>query len=142
MGSPEEATLLHSLADAAQFFPAGLRQAKKDFYETLDIGCGTICRHRRRTGGKLPYRAIAFAKLDVWIDNIKGNTAQSWCANEVALRIVANGNKNVKILDNFLPRVGALMEHQCSRLQQLNWTLVDANNGHIARKRGENKNGR
>ncbi len=25
------------------------------------------------------------------------------------------------------------MEHQCSRLQQLNWTLVDANNGHIAR---------
>lgn len=56
-------------------------------------------------------------KLDVWIDNIKGNTAQSWCANEVALRIVANGNKNVKILDNFLPRVGALMEHQCSRLQ-------------------------
>lgn len=71
-------------------------------------------------------------KLDVWIDNIKGNTAQSWCANEVALRIVANGNKNVKILDNFLPRVGALMEHQCSRLQQLNWTLVDANNGHIA----------
>ncbi len=51
---------------------------------------------------KLPYRAIAFAKkLDVWIDNIKGNTAQSWCANEVALRIVANGNKNVKILDNF-----------------------------------------
>ena len=22
-------------------------------------------------------------KLDVWIDNIKGNTAQSWCANEV-----------------------------------------------------------
>ena len=31
----------------------------------------------------------------------RGNTAQSWCANEVALRIVANGNKNVKILDNF-----------------------------------------
>ena len=71
-------------------------------------------------------------KLDVWIDNIKGNTAQSWCANEVALRIVANGNKNVKVLDNFLPRVGALMGHQCSRLQQLNWTLVDGNNGRIA----------
>jgi hypothetical protein len=71
-------------------------------------------------------------KLDVWIDNIKGNNAQSWCANEVALRVVANGSKNPKVLDNFLPRVGALMEHQCSRLQQLNWTLVDGNNGRIA----------
>ncbi|CAD6081498.1 hypothetical protein [Escherichia coli] len=79
-------------------------------------------------------------KLDVWIDNIKGNTALSWCANEVALRIVANGNKNVKILDNFLPRVGTLMEHQCSRLQQLNWTLVDPNNGYIAQgSAGKNK---
>ncbi|MFK3704718.1 hypothetical protein EDF73_102398 [Raoultella sp. BIGb0138] len=71
-------------------------------------------------------------KLDVWIDNIQGNAPQNWCANELALRIVANGNKNVKVLANFLPRVGTLLEHQCARLQQVNWTLVDASNGHIA----------
>lgn len=71
-------------------------------------------------------------KLDVWIDNIKGNTPQNWCANDLALRIVANGKKNVKVLDSFMPRVGAVLEYQCSRLQQVNWTLVDASNNTLA----------
>ncbi len=72
-------------------------------------------------------------KLDVWIDNIKDNTPQSWCKPEVALRIVANGKKNVSVLENFVPRLGALLENQCGKaLKQLNWTLNDAGGNPLA----------
>lgn len=71
-------------------------------------------------------------KLDVWIDNVKGNTAQDWCDSELSLRIVTGGSKSAKVLNNFLPRVGALLEHQCSRLKQMNWSLVDGSNTQIA----------
>lgn len=64
-------------------------------------------------------------KLDVWIDDIKDKTPQSWCKPSLALRIVANGNKEVSILDNFVPRLGSLLEHQCGKLQQLTWKLND-----------------
>lgn len=64
-------------------------------------------------------------KLDIWIDNIKDNTPQSWCKSEIALRIVANGNKDVSVLENFLPRLGSLLEHQCSKVNKLNWALND-----------------
>lgn len=64
-------------------------------------------------------------KLDVWIDDIQDKTPQSWCKPDLALRIVANGNKDAAILDNFLPRLGSLLEHQCGKLQQLSWTLND-----------------
>ena len=64
-------------------------------------------------------------KLDIWIDDIKDKTPQSWCKQDLALRIVANGNKEVSILDSFMPRLGALLENQCGKLQQLSWTLND-----------------
>lgn len=64
-------------------------------------------------------------KLDIWIDNIKDNTPQSWCKPEVALRIVANGKKEVSVLENFVPRLGSLLEHQCSKVNKLSWTLND-----------------
>ena len=64
-------------------------------------------------------------KLDIWIDNIKDNTPQSWCKPEVALRIVANGKKDVSVLENFVPRLGSLLEHQCSKVNKLSWTLND-----------------
>lgn len=64
-------------------------------------------------------------KLDIWIDDIKDKTPQSWCKQNVTLRIVANGNKEVSILDGFVPRLGALLENQCGKLQQLTWTLND-----------------
>lgn len=64
-------------------------------------------------------------KLDIWIDNIKDNTPQSWCKPEVALRIVANGKKDVSVLENFVPRLGSLLEHQCSKVNTLSWTLND-----------------
>lgn len=64
-------------------------------------------------------------KLDIWIDNIKDNTPQSWCMSEIALRIVANGNKDVSVLENFVPRLGSLLEHQCSKVNKLSWALND-----------------
>ncbi len=64
-------------------------------------------------------------KLDIWIDNIKDNTPQSWCKSEIALRIVANGNKDASVQENFVPRLGALLEHQCSKVSKLSWTLND-----------------
>ncbi|HEG1825824.1 TPA: hypothetical protein SCR59_000392 [Enterobacter cloacae] len=64
-------------------------------------------------------------KLDIWIDNIKDNTPQSWCKAEIALRIVANGNKDVSVLENFVPRLGSLLEHQCSKVNKLSWALND-----------------
>ncbi len=67
-------------------------------------------------------------KLDVWIDNIKDNTTQSWCGQALQLRIVANGEKNVSLLENFMPRLGALLENQCAVLQRVNWQLTDPDN--------------
>ncbi|HDC4546006.1 TPA: hypothetical protein O8U26_002289 [Enterobacter cloacae] len=64
-------------------------------------------------------------KLDIWIDNIKDNTPQSWCKSEIALRIVANGKKDVSVLENFVPRLGSLLEHQCSKVNKLSWALND-----------------
>lgn len=64
-------------------------------------------------------------KLDIWIDDIKDNSPRSWCRSEVTLRIVANGNKNVTVLEDFMPRLGALLEKQCSKLNKLNWQLND-----------------
>lgn len=64
-------------------------------------------------------------KLDIWIDDIKDKTPQSWCKSEVALRIVANGTKEVTILENFVPRLGALLKNQCGKLDKLTWKLND-----------------
>ncbi|ROP62140.1 hypothetical protein EDF81_0623 [Enterobacter sp. BIGb0383] len=67
-------------------------------------------------------------KLDVWIDNIKDNTTQSWCGQSLQLRIVANGEKNLSLLDSFMPRLGALLESQCAALQQVNWLFTAPDN--------------
>ena len=64
-------------------------------------------------------------KLDVWIDNISDNTPQSWCNADLPLRIVANGEKDPSILNTFMPRLGALLESQCAKLQLVNWRLDD-----------------
>ncbi|MGV7093047.1 hypothetical protein [Siccibacter turicensis] len=64
-------------------------------------------------------------KLDVWIDNISDNTPQSWCNADLPLRIVANGEKDPSILNIFMPRLGALLESQCAKLQLVNWRLDD-----------------
>lgn len=77
------------------------------------------------------YRVVSSPslKLDIWIDNIKNNSPASWCGPELPLRIVANGNKNPNVLENFLPRVGSLLERQCKTLNVIHWQMND-NNGH------------
>ncbi|MDF7680759.1 hypothetical protein PT300_09280 [Enterobacteriaceae bacterium ESL0689] len=62
-------------------------------------------------------------KLDIWIDDIRDNTPESWCQSDVTLRIVAHGKKDLSVLKNFLPRLGSLLEHQCGKLNTLHWTL-------------------
>jgi hypothetical protein len=64
-------------------------------------------------------------KLDVWIDNVQNNSPQSWCAAELPLRIVANGDKNPDLLNVFMPRLGTLLESQCESVQLVSWRLED-----------------
>jgi hypothetical protein len=71
-------------------------------------------------------------KLDIWIDNIKSNSPQSWCAKELPLRIVANGDQNPSILTGFMPRLGTLLESQCSTLQRVHWRLEDPKGATLA----------
>ncbi|SCC17637.1 hypothetical protein GA0061071_107175 [Kosakonia oryzendophytica] len=71
-------------------------------------------------------------KLDVWIDNIADNTPKSWCARELPLRIVANGDKKTSVLNSFLPRVGSLLENQCGTLTQVRWKLTDPQGATLA----------
>ncbi|HAZ54791.1 MAG TPA: hypothetical protein DCY50_07265, partial [Franconibacter helveticus] len=63
-------------------------------------------------------------ELDVWIDDIADNTPQSWCANELPLRIVANGDKRPSRLKTFMPRLGALLENQCATLSVVRWRFT------------------
>lgn len=62
-------------------------------------------------------------KLDIWIDNITSTSPQSWCAKELPLRIVANGEQSSAILVDFMPKLGALLENQCSTLQRVDWRM-------------------
>jgi len=71
-------------------------------------------------------------KLDIWIDNIKSNSPQSWCAKELPLRIVANGDQNPSILNGFMPRLGTLLESQCSTLQRVHWRMEDPQGAMLA----------
>ncbi|GGD36710.1 hypothetical protein ACP26F_00365 [Franconibacter pulveris 1160] len=63
-------------------------------------------------------------KLDVWIDDLADNTPQSWCAKELPLRIVANGDKRPVLLKTFMPRLGALLENQCAELAVVRWQFT------------------
>lgn len=64
-------------------------------------------------------------KLDVWIDNIKNNSPQSWCDADLPLRIVANGDKTPSVLNTFMPRLGTLLESQCDKIERVNWRMED-----------------
>lgn len=71
-------------------------------------------------------------KLDIWIDNVKSNSPQSWCARELPLRIVANGKKDPALLDDFLPRVASLLQSQCALLSQIHWQMNDSAGAKLA----------
>ncbi|PIJ49972.1 hypothetical protein BL250_10845 [Erwinia sp. OLTSP20] len=64
-------------------------------------------------------------ELEVYIDDVASNAPSDWCQQSLTLRIVTSNQPNSQVLDNFLPRVGKLLESQCSRLTSLNWQLTN-----------------
>ncbi|WP_288446256.1 type VI secretion system-associated protein [uncultured Serratia sp.] len=68
-------------------------------------------------------------KLEVFIDDVKNSNPESWCSKSIPLRIVSAQGKDPAVLNDFLPRVGNLLEKQCPKAGHLPWTLTD--------KRGE-----
>lgn len=80
------------------------------------------------------YRVVSspVLKLDVYIDNVKNNKTESWCATTIPLRIVSGETRDAKVLSNFLPRVGTLLETQCGKLKSLPWKLTDKHNELLA----------
>lgn len=85
------------------------------------------------------YRVVTSPKLklDIWIDNVKDQSAASWCKPELPLRIVTSGNKNPDILNSFLPRVGSLLETRCATLKTVHWKMNDQNGKTLARGSAE-----
>ena len=110
---------------AAQFFPAELiRHTRIDIPKLWLSGLALLTVATTAQAENFRIVQSPAQKLDIWIDNIKDNTPQSWCKADVALRIVANGKKEVSVLEN-RAAPGSLLEHQCSKLNTLNWTLND-----------------
>ncbi|RTF29038.1 type VI secretion system-associated protein, partial [Serratia marcescens] len=68
-------------------------------------------------------------KLEVFIDDVKNSNPASWCGKSIPLRIVSAQSQDPTVLNDFLPRVGNLLEKQCPKAGHLPWTLTD--------KRGE-----
>lgn len=61
-------------------------------------------------------------KLDIWIDDIADNSPKSWCARELPLRIVANGDKKSPC-STVLCRVWA----RCSKTSAARWRWCAGN---------------
>ena len=72
-------------------------------------------------------------KLDIWIDNVKSKNAADWCTRELPLRIVAKGKKDPDVLDDFLPRVGKVLQHQCGKMESIHWQMTDSNGSALAK---------
>lgn len=85
------------------------------------------------------YRVVTSPKLklDIWIDNVRDQSAASWCKNELPLRIVSSGTKNPDVLKNFLPRVGNLLETRCATLKTVHWKMNDQNGKTLAQGSAE-----
>ncbi|PIJ41961.1 hypothetical protein [Tatumella sp. OPLPL6] len=75
-------------------------------------------------------------QLDVWLDNVAG---KEWCGPALTMRIVTQGSKKVAVINDYIPRVGALLAHQCSRLQKVEWRFVDDNAALLAEGYAEKK---
>ncbi|MFS2222876.1 hypothetical protein [Pantoea sp. B65] len=72
-------------------------------------------------------------QLEIYIDNLKDQNPASWCAPQLPLRIVAGGDKQPEVLQDFLPRVGNLLGQQCASLNQLDWQMNDSAGNPLAR---------
>ncbi|WP_158782870.1 hypothetical protein [Pantoea sp. BAV 3049] len=63
--------------------------------------------------------------LEVFIDNVESNAPQDWCQENIHLRIVSGKSKESSVLTSFLPRVGTLLQNQCSKLVELPWQMTN-----------------
>ncbi len=64
--------------------------------------------------------------LEVFIDNVESNAPRDWCQDTIHLRLVSGESKESSILTSFLPRVGKLLNNQCSKLVELPWQMTNA----------------
>lgn len=71
-------------------------------------------------------------KLEVWIDDQADTSPAGWCAAELPVRIVSTGSEQLAVLNDFLPRVGSLLEKQCPALTQLKWQMNDGDGKKLA----------
>lgn len=80
------------------------------------------------------YRVVTAKSLqmDVWLDNVKDQKPASWCKRDVALRIVANGDKDPAKVNELLPQVAGLMSHSCAKIATFQWQLTDSNGKALA----------
>lgn len=101
----------------------------KVHYEILDAGARRPDGGTDRAGDELSPGLLPSQKLEVFIDDVKNSNPESWCGKSIPLRIVSAQGKDPAVLNDFLPRVGNLLEKQCPKAGHLPWTLTD--------KRGE-----
>lgn len=63
--------------------------------------------------------------LEVFIDNVDSSASRDWCQETIHLRIVSGNTQKSSVLDSFLPRVGTLLQNQCSKLEELPWQMTN-----------------
>ncbi|AHG20842.1 type VI secretion system-associated protein [Chania multitudinisentens RB-25] len=71
-------------------------------------------------------------QLEVFIDDVKNSNPESWCMNSIPLRITSAQSTDTNVLNDFLPRVGNLLEKQCAKVAQLLWVLTDKQGNELA----------
>ena len=64
--------------------------------------------------------------LEVFIDDVKSNAPRDWCQETIHLRLVSGKSKESGTLNSFMPRVGKLLNNQCSKLIELPWQMTNA----------------
>ncbi|WP_075181627.1 hypothetical protein [Pantoea sp. 1.19] len=80
------------------------------------------------------YRAVwsPSLSLEVYIDHVADSAPESWCQPTLPLRIVTGEAASPAVLQDFLPRVGNLLQNQCPSLTLLPWQLTDKTGARLA----------
>ncbi len=80
------------------------------------------------------YRVVSSPSLalDVFIDNVTSSAPQSWCQQQINLRIVSAKATESAVLDKFLPQVGNLLRNQCGKLNALSWQMTSSRGSVLA----------
>lgn len=76
----------------------------------------------------LDYRLVysPSQKLEVYIDNVRSDAPAHWCDRSITLRIVSGQTGDPAIMNDFLPRVGGLLERQCPKATRVPWSMTNA----------------